>query len=287
MGHTSSWDPLVQLPPFNRLCVCNNPPPNSHVLSCSLFEFESMMKPSKTKHHDENRRISSMDEYSRLFGEPGTSSWRHNIEQAWSVAVDNRRVEIDLYWKRATYFWTFNGVAFAGYFAISRDSTTTVSIAHFVVTCIGALFSLGWYVAMRGAKFWHQNWERHVDILENFIGGPIHKTVVRFDALKKYQLLRPYPFSMTKINAALGIFATLIWLFLGCRIVSQVFERTEPFKGFNFLIFGGVTIVFGLVAVFGSGTGREPWNIDFELRSIRSPDLDRVSSNCATSENYA
>lgn len=35
--------------------------------------------------------------------------------RALALALDIRKFEIDLYWKRATYFWAFIAAAFAGY----------------------------------------------------------------------------------------------------------------------------------------------------------------------------
>jgi hypothetical protein len=41
--------------------------------------------------------------------------------EALKYAHDIRKFEIELYWKRAAYFWTFIGAAFAGYFVIQKD----------------------------------------------------------------------------------------------------------------------------------------------------------------------
>jgi hypothetical protein len=42
-------------------------------------------------------------------------------KQALKQALDIRKFEIDLYWKRAIYFWTLIAAAFAGYFALHKD----------------------------------------------------------------------------------------------------------------------------------------------------------------------
>ena len=42
-----------------------------------------------------------------------------NPEKAFEKIHDIRKFEIDLYWKRATYNWTFIAAIFAGYFTIS------------------------------------------------------------------------------------------------------------------------------------------------------------------------
>ncbi len=39
-------------------------------------------------------------------------------KRALERAIDIRKFEIDLYWKRAAYFWTFIAATSAGFFAI-------------------------------------------------------------------------------------------------------------------------------------------------------------------------
>ncbi|MCC9001729.1 MAG: hypothetical protein LM549_03765, partial [Candidatus Competibacter sp.] len=43
---------------------------------------------------------------------------RSKLESALEKALDIRKFEIELYWKRAAYFWTLIAAAFAGYFII-------------------------------------------------------------------------------------------------------------------------------------------------------------------------
>ena len=108
---------------------------------------------------------------------------------ALTEARENRKFEIELYWKRATYFWTFIAAAFAGYFVAAKppaDVTTS-----YIIACLGFMFSLAWYFVNRGSKYWQQNWETHVDLLEDDIAGPIYKTVVQprkycFCKIRKY-----------------------------------------------------------------------------------------------------
>ncbi|MCM3904811.1 MAG: hypothetical protein ND866_24200 [Pyrinomonadaceae bacterium] len=39
-------------------------------------------------------------------------------ERAFNKAWETRNFEIELYWKRATYFWAFIASAFVGYFGL-------------------------------------------------------------------------------------------------------------------------------------------------------------------------
>ncbi len=46
-------------------------------------------------------------------------------EKALEHALDIRKFEIELYWKRASYFWTFIGATFAGFIAIQASSSAS------------------------------------------------------------------------------------------------------------------------------------------------------------------
>ena len=39
-------------------------------------------------------------------------------KKALQVAIENRRFEIELYWKRATYYWALIAAVFIGYFTL-------------------------------------------------------------------------------------------------------------------------------------------------------------------------
>lgn len=105
------------------------------------------------------------------------------LKAALELAQDNRKFEIELYWKRATYFWTLIAAAFAGYFALlGSDKGVNVDekpLLAFAISCIGFVFTYAWFLVNRGSKLWQKNWENHVDMLEDKITGPLYKTVMR------------------------------------------------------------------------------------------------------------
>jgi hypothetical protein len=154
-------------------------------------------------------------------------------QRALREALDNRKFEIDLYWKRAAYFWTFIAAAFAAYFVLQKDGYPSLV---YVVTCLGFIFSLAWYFVNRGSKFWQQNWEMHVDLLEDDIAGPLYKTVLRPREYKLRDLTDAYPFSVSKINQILSLFVTFVWLILALRTVVIAWSA-----GTHFLTIGMVT----------------------------------------------
>lgn len=57
-------------------------------------------------------------EYVEAFKGKVPLSAKLRTEKALELALDIRKFEIELYWKRATYFWTFIAAAFGGYAVI-------------------------------------------------------------------------------------------------------------------------------------------------------------------------
>jgi hypothetical protein len=163
-----------------------------------------------------------------------TEEHKKRIKDALDKALDNRKFEIELYWKRTQYFWAFLVTIYGAYFAVSAKSyviddfqkqVTLLSLA-----VLGMFFTLAWHLANRGSKFWQQNWEYHVDELENYIYGPLYKTVIaRTDNGKKilkgywFSPVGAYPFSVSNLNSLLSfvIFITS-WIVLGAEIYKFI-----------------------------------------------------------------
>ena len=136
--------------------------------------------------------------------------------EALKVALDIRKFEIELYWKRAAYFWIFIAATLAGYFLLQRDNNDSFD-SIYVVTCLGFTFSLAWYFVNRGSKSWQRNWEMQVDLLEDDIIGPLYKSEVSRYNNKFWHLTAGYHFSPSRINQLLGVFITVVWLGLMAR----------------------------------------------------------------------
>jgi len=161
------------------------------------------------------------------------------LERAWK----NRDFEIELYWKRATYFWTFIAAALGGYFLVMKNSELKENFpeAELGLACLGFIFSLAWYLVNLGSKKWQENWEKHIDMLEGDVTGHIYKTVHDKTG-----------YSVSGINQAVSLFVTLFWL----SFILYYF-RTITFKGsaddIAWLTIGIslITIFFALYMGFG------------------------------------
>lgn len=158
--------------------------------------------------------------------------------EAFKRAWETRNFEIEMYWKRATYFWAFIASTFAGYFAVSNaDNPDPDEI--FILICIGLILSMAWLLTNIGSKIWQRHWETHVDLLEDQFTGPLYKIVY---AQKT--------FSVSKINEIVSAVFVFIWILLGYKFYIE--------HGFNDV--AKIAIAFVVLAsssmIFGHGRGR-------------------------------
>ena len=182
-------------------------------------------------HYDEV----TTESYRGLFS-VGEDPVSQKTREAFKVALENRRFEIDLYWRRSTYFWAFVAVSFGGYFALSSHPSDHIW-SRLVVAVLGMTFSYSWHLITRASKFWQENWERHIDALENEITGPLYKTIKRPQKNEFYFPFRPYPLSVSRINMVLTIFVTLSWYPMMSFSLYKVFLlRTDVTPMISFLL---------------------------------------------------
>ncbi|WP_155674681.1 hypothetical protein [Burkholderia stagnalis] len=163
-------------------------------------------------------------QYKDSFGLGGSPDPKRT-ENALQHALDIRKFEIGLYWQRATYFWTLIAATFAGYFAVlSAEHMKDKDFDAYVVACVGFIFSLAWFLTNRGSKFWQENWENHVDMLEDGITGPLYKTILhRPEARGILSVIEgPAPFSVSQINQWVSLFTVAVWLPLIATVLPAI-----------------------------------------------------------------
>jgi hypothetical protein len=180
-----------------------------------------------------------------------------------------------------------SGVAFAGFFALSQKGPTE-PFSLLAVCCLGYIISFAWLLANRGSKYWQENWEVQVDLLENFNIGPIFKTNIKPDrsALNQLNLFAPYPFSVTKINQILSGFVCLLWLVLLWKSVDEMgfgFSGTFSYPGATLLI----TFIFSVMLFkFGRTSLEAEKPINFIRRTYTAPPDPRSMPGRVTNEPH-
>lgn len=141
-------------------------------------------------------------------------------EKALEHALDIRKFEIELYWKRAAYFWTFIGATFAGFVAVQSVGIDNKQDLSVILSCLGMVFSVAWVCVNRGSKHWQENWEKHVDMLEDEVTGPLYKVILTSNDPKshfektKHLITGSTPFSVSKINQIISLYVLVLWVCL-------------------------------------------------------------------------
>ena len=173
--------------------------------------------------------MTAEEKYKDSFG-LGTSPDQPKTERALQHALDIRKFEIGLYWQRATYFWTLIAATFAGHFAVlSAEHMRDKYFNAYVLACVGLIFSLAWFLTNRGSKYWQENWENHVDMLEDEITGPLYKTVLHRPVnvgLLSRAIEGPAPYSVSQINQWVSLFTLAVWLPLIVNVLPE-FDLTR------------------------------------------------------------
>jgi len=188
----------------------------------------------------------SDDEYRSTFIEGKAPNGESIHVKALDRALDIRKFEIDLYWKRATYFWTFIGATLAGFVAIQASASANKVDLSVLICSLGIVFSFGWLCVNRGSKYWQENWENHVDMLEDHIQGPLYKVILSRGDPKGssewviHLLTGPSPISVSKINQLISLFVTLMWV--GLLIYSLPPVRFASPIDWNYVALIGLTV---------------------------------------------
>jgi hypothetical protein len=177
--------------------------------------------------------------------------------------VDTRKFEIELYWKRAAYFWVFIAAAFGAYLALLSRKDPPPSLTYILVGCLGYLFSLGWYCANRGSKYWQTNWEAHLDRLEPI--GKVYKTNLDPDQFPLWRITGPYAFSVSRINQLLSLLVTALWLGLLIVQIASAWPAGRTDQIASSLVVG--IGLLGTVALMSAGrTARKDKTLRFKYR---------------------
>lgn len=183
-----------------------------------MLNFLRRLLMPRTTSVDFKQRLSASD-YELRFSKNIRASKMHRL------ALDIRKFEIELYWKRASYFWTLIGAAFAGFAVLTAsDKVSAIDKQDMQVlfSCLGVALSFSWCCVNKGSKLWQENWENHVDMLEETVCGNLYKVIlkrpkVEFGITREYLtefFTGPSEFSVSRINQLVSVLVLFIWIYL-------------------------------------------------------------------------
>jgi len=160
------------------------------------------------------------------------------LKEAYNRAWETRNFEIDKFWLRTAFFWGFIAIIFGGYVTVmTSDNNEKLLLMNFdfYLILLGIIFSLAWLLVIIGSKNWQENWEAHIDMLEDKITGPLYKTI-NCPSI-------PY-YSVSKINIFLSVLIIIVWI----AILLQNLIFVKSLKEINLHIVFSVIIT--IIAIF-------------------------------------
>lgn len=170
------------------------------------------------------------------------------MKEAFAIAHDNRKLEIQLFWQRSLFFWGFVAAALVGYGTAYRQAPgMTILLALFGLVC-----SVVWSAGNRGSKYWQEYWEQKVTFFQHYVTGNIFydREPKRAKFRDVYAARRN---SVSKLTMGLSDFSVGLWLLLlthslARRLDIKLFVSVE----IGALIVALCTLIYCLVLVRGS-----------------------------------
>lgn len=189
------------------------------------------------------------DQYFRTLGISEDQASKHRLFAALDRAYQLRSFEIEHYWKRATYFWGFQIAIFAALGLVWKETIpTSWSPITIALSGVGILTALANTLSAHGSKFWQQNWEMHIDMLEDDIEGRLHKTVWLREGRTS--------FSVSRINQSLSYFFITFWVIVFVYTSYKSLDFTSIYSvvlncyNYAYVLFILVMVVVGVFILF-------------------------------------
>jgi hypothetical protein len=179
------------------------------------------------------------------------------LNKAWEKAWEARDFEINKFWSRAAYFWAFIALIFGTHITVMAgkiERDTTGMDLDLLLILLGIIFSVVWLLVIRGSKRLQENWEAHIDKLEDNITGPLYKTI--YCTKKNY-------YSVSRINEILAWVVIVTWILFFIDYLSNNYDFLNAiislFKNYFFILIPillTVICIFILI-IFGRSAGGE------------------------------
>ena len=223
-------------------------------------------------------RITKTEKYLSLFPDDEKLNAERKRFQALKEAQDVRKFEINLYWKRTGFFWAFITIIYTAFFHVLCKYIECPSKYALFVPVISALsglgffFSVAWHMVNKGSKFWQENWEKHVSLLEKSEIGPLYDVFLNPKGTIRERLcpIKAFDFSVTKVN--MWVSFTMVFCSLCGAIYVNKFLWCRVCNKCNIVIPCIVIAIFLLCLIVGSGG-----NSDLKVSpEPKEPELDMI-----------
>lgn len=160
--------------------------------------------------------------------------------EALELAHSLRRFEIELYWKRASYFWAFQAAALIALGLFDSNAGEPLTRVLLGPALFGLVTAFAGLLTAVGSKFWQDSWEAHVDLLEGASNAQLSKVVLFGNHAR---------FSVTGVNFTLLLVLTFGWFALIAAIIEpKLVNWLDQLsnEGLGYLV-SGVLLAVGLL----------------------------------------
>lgn len=204
------------------------------------------------KYKKDDDEITNYQDYLKQFNGISKNS-NSKIMHALDKALDIRKFEIEMYWKRATYFWAFIASTFAGLIAVMNSDKIHVILKQdfgMLISSLGIILSIAFLFVNKGSKYWQENWEHHVDFLEDQIQGPLYKTTLKCpddNIITSISPCKSYNYSLSKLNQVISFILIIFWTIIFIRILSEKCSFCGSWVWFVVICILFLTIGIGLL----------------------------------------
>ncbi len=216
---------------------------------------------------EEGRENFSLRDYRQEFDETATSK-KSKRYRAYNQAAHTREFEINLYWKRATYFWAFITTVYVAYYhvLVYIYCRQHGHLPTLVLSGLGLLFAVCWILVAKGSRHWQENWENHVCLLEDPVTGPLFK------------INDPKSISVSKVNLCVGyavaVCAGGLFVFESACFCRCVFGEGSAYA---LALFAAICVLapLGIVTLIFTVKGnRDPGGREFEFHKHSEKEVD-------------
>ena len=168
------------------------------------------------------------------------------LKKAYKISSEIRKFEIELFWKRAGFFWAFIAAIYTAYFnvlvkiypahEVECPPYQHGTIPLLILSGLGLFFCFAWLLSSYGSKHWQENWEKHIDLLEDKITGPLYKIYDAGDSYSESRLTISAGWVVTVCAYGLVIYE------FSCFVQKNIGEKGMlPF---------GVVLIFAILLLF-------------------------------------
>lgn len=126
----------------------------------------------------------------------------------FDVVLACRNAEIELFWKRSSFYWVFVAAALVAYGTLGKDNRTL----GLLLSCFGLMSSLAWCLGNIGSKWWQENWEQKLKEISPYVIGADVFTPRRKEEMPSGNWSNPIiRYSVTRLAFLLSAFVAFIW----------------------------------------------------------------------------